>query len=87
MAAVIPASAVDSGCFPVFHRIQPCMNSCCKIKTILASLDIGIEGDRLGLGTNLFSDEPTLPEMLGRENFEKELKLYSKYYFANFVIE
>lgn len=55
--------------------------------TILASLDAGIEGDRLGLGTNLFSDEPTLPEMLGREKFEKDLKLYSKYYFINFVIK
>lgn len=55
--------------------------------TILVSLDARVEGNRLGLGTNLFCDEPTLPEMFGREKFEKELKLYSNYYFMNFVIE
>lgn len=54
--------------------------------TILASLGVEIEGNRLGLGVNLFSDEVTLPEEIGKEKFEKELKLYSKYYFSNFVI-
>ncbi len=33
--------------------------------TILASLGVEIEGDRLGLGTNLFSDEETLAEIYG----------------------
>lgn len=54
--------------------------------TILASLGVKIEGDHLGLGVNLFSDKMTLPEMIGKEKFEKELKLYSKYYFSKFVI-
>ncbi|MBE6801949.1 MAG: LTA synthase family protein [Ruminococcaceae bacterium] len=35
--------------------------------TILASMGVKIDGDRLGLGTNLFSDEPTLFEMNGGE--------------------
>ncbi len=55
--------------------------------TILAAMGTEIEGNRLGLGTNLFSDEATLPEALGRERFTEELKLYSNYYFVNFVIE
>lgn len=54
--------------------------------TILASLDVKIEDDYLGLGVNLFSDKMTLPEMIGKEKFEKELKLFSKYYFSQFVI-
>ena len=35
--------------------------------TTLASLGVNIEGDRLGLGTNLFSDTPTLLEVYGME--------------------
>ena len=38
------------------------------------------------LCVNLFSDKMTLPEMIGKEKFEKELKLFSKYYFSQFVI-
>lgn len=35
--------------------------------TILASIGVKIEGERLGLGTNLFSNQPTLFEMNGGE--------------------
>lgn len=77
---------VPEGIYPVQSKNRE-FSALDLFPTILASLDTRIEGDRLGLGTNLFSDEPTLPEMLGREKFEKELKLYSKYYFVNFVIE
>ena len=48
--------------------------------TILASIGVKIEGNRLGLGTNLYSDIPTIPEELGIENFNNELKKNSKYY-------
>ena len=41
--------------------------------TTLASLGVQIEGNRLGLGTNLFSDELTLVEKYGRSNMEQEL--------------
>lgn len=51
--------------------------------TILASLDVKIEGERLGLGTNLFSDKLTLLEEIGKE-YEKELAKYSEYYVENF---
>ncbi|MGI6665684.1 MAG: hypothetical protein ACOX3W_09865 [Christensenellaceae bacterium] len=39
-----------------------------------------IEGERLGLGTNLYSNRQTLMEELGYEYLEKELLMNSKYY-------
>lgn len=51
--------------------------------TILASLGVEIEGERLGMGTNLFSGRSTLLEEMGME-YEKELQKYSKYYVENF---
>lgn len=54
--------------------------------TILTAMDVQIEGNRLGLGTNLFSTEPTLLEKMGWETYENELKLNSNYYY-NFMID
>lgn len=48
--------------------------------TTLASLGCTIEGNRLALGTNLYSEEPTLLEKLGVEELNRELELNSKYY-------
>lgn len=48
--------------------------------TTLASLGVEIEGERLGLGTNLFSDVPTLAEEYGYEAFFEELNLKSLFY-------
>lgn len=48
--------------------------------TILASLGATIEGEKLGFGTNLFSNEKTLIEEIGFEKLEKELLKKSKYY-------
>ena len=39
-----------------------------------------IEGDRLGLGTNLFSDKQTLMEELGFKTLDNELQKTSNYY-------
>ncbi|MBR5452335.1 MAG: LTA synthase family protein [Clostridia bacterium] len=52
--------------------------------TILASMGCKIEGDRLGLGTNLFSDRPTLLEEFGADAFKKEIQKSSTYYNENF---
>ncbi len=41
--------------------------------TTLAALGVQIEGDRLGLGTNLFSETPTLLEKYGMEELSTEL--------------
>jgi len=49
--------------------------------TTLASLGVTIEDNRLGLGTNLFSDRKTIAEEIGIEEFNKELKKNSEYYY------
>lgn len=54
--------------------------------TILAATGARMEGDRLGLGTNLFSEQETLPEEIGFDTLNSELKLYSNYYYKNFVV-
>lgn len=41
--------------------------------TTLAAMGVKIEGDRLGLGTNLFSSRPTLTEEIGLEDENEEL--------------
>ncbi|GAA0247474.1 hypothetical protein GCM10008922_05360 [Faecalicatena contorta] len=46
--------------------------------TILASMGAEIEGNRLGLGSNLFSAEPTLTERYGIDFVKKELSRKSK---------
>ena len=46
--------------------------------TTLASMGVKIEGDRLGLGTNLFSDVETLSEKYGREFEKNELEKKSE---------
>ena len=48
--------------------------------TILASLGFEIEGDRLGLGTNLYSDKKTVMELVGRKKFMEEISKNSKLY-------
>ena len=48
--------------------------------TTLAAMGVKIEGDKLGLGVNLFSDEQTLTEQYGRDGLDKELMKKSKFY-------
>ena len=42
--------------------------------TILTALGYKIKGDKLGLGTNLFSDKPTLTEEIDANRVDKEIK-------------
>lgn len=42
--------------------------------TTLAAMGVDIEGDRLGLGVNLYSEEPTLLEQYGIDEVTKELE-------------
>lgn len=48
--------------------------------TILASMGARIEGERLGLGTNLFSDKKTLIEELGFDKVNTEIQKKSSFY-------
>lgn len=58
--------------------------------TILASMGVKIDGERLGLGTNLFSNVPTLIEESGKgkagwSKFNEQLKFKSEFYNANIL--
>ena len=53
--------------------------------TTLAALGAKIDGDRLGLGTNLYSNLKTIPETIGYEEYNKQLNLKSDYYINNIL--
>ena len=55
--------------------------------TTLAALGVQIEGDRLGLGTNLFSDQLTLTERYGFDALDYELQKNSEFYNTAFINE
>ncbi len=55
--------------------------------TVLSAMGYSIEGERLGLGTNLFSDKKTLAEEKGFEWLDTELSKTSKFYYDVFVPE
>ena len=48
--------------------------------TIVSSLGAKIEGNKLALGVNLFSNEKTLAEKYGVKNLNNELKKHSSFY-------
>lgn len=52
--------------------------------TILAAMGFEFDGERIGLGTNMFSGEKTLAEQLGYETFNNELEKHSQFYLENF---
>lgn len=55
--------------------------------TTLAAMGCTIEGNRLGLGTNLFSNAPTLAEVMGYDPFIAEVGKDSAYYATHFFVE
>ena len=55
--------------------------------TTLGALGVSIEGNRLGLGVNLFSDKSTLIERLGVETINDEFGKTSNYYNENFFFK
>ena len=55
--------------------------------TTLAAMGCTIEGDRLGLGINLFSETPTLLEVMGYTPFNDAVAATSQYYTKNFYFE
>ena len=53
--------------------------------TTLSAMGVTIKGDRLGLGTDLYSDTPTLLEELGENYLNYELSLNSTFYDKNIL--
>ena len=64
-------------CIPTNNRIVCTFDF---YPTTVASLGIDFPGERLGLGTNLFSDEKTLCESYGIDDFFELVKRRSDYY-------
>ena len=48
--------------------------------TTLSAIGCEIEGDRLGLGTDLFSGKLTLCEEIGKKKYIAAIQSYSDYY-------
>lgn len=55
--------------------------------TTLAALGANIDGNKLGLGTNLFSNEETLIEKYGLKYVNDELMKISRYYNKNILVK
>lgn len=55
--------------------------------TVLSAMGYEIEGNRLGLGANLFSREKTLVEEMGIDDLNMELMKTSKFYMEHFAPE
>lgn len=53
--------------------------------TTLAALGFKIEGERLGLGVNMFSGLPTLSEQMGFDALNAEMNKFSEFYMFNFM--
>ncbi len=53
--------------------------------TTLAAIGCKIEGERLGLGTNLFSEMQTLAEEKGIDYLNDQIAKKSEYYIENFI--
>ena len=54
--------------------------------TLVSALGCTIEGDRLGLGTDLFSDRATLAERMGLRALNAEIRRMSDFYFHRLVL-
>ncbi len=54
------------------------------LPTVLAAIGFEIPGNRLGLGTNLFSGEKTLAERMGFDKLNEELSKQSAWYTEHF---
>ncbi len=48
--------------------------------TTLAAMGFDVEGDKLGIGVNLFKDQPTALEELGYDGLKEQLEMHSKFY-------
>lgn len=76
----------DGECFFADDKMRS-FSTMDNFPTALASVGAVIEGNRLGLGTNLFSDEETLIERFGLGYTERELRKNSRFMESKNQIE
>lgn len=62
------------------HEKERAFNTFDLFPTTLAAMGVEIEGDKLALGTNLFSGEKTLAEQYGYDIINEEFSCSSKFY-------
>ena len=73
---------------PIIEPVQTQAREYCSLDiypTLLGSIGVSIPGNRLGLGTNLFSEQQTLIEELGLQEFDEQLNQRSNYYNKNIL--
>ena len=75
---------INAATLPTGTISERVMTSFDIFPTTLAAMGFSIEGDRLGLGVNLFSALPTLAEQLGYDYLETEINKFSDYYIRKF---
>lgn len=75
---------INAATQPAGATAERLMTSFDIFPTTLVAMGFSIEGDRLGLGVNLFSSTPTLAEQLGYEYLETEINKFSDYYIREF---
>jgi len=76
---IINASCVPEG--SMYNRVPTLFD---MFPTTLSAMGFTVDGDRLGLGVNLFSDQQTLAEKLGYVTLSNEIQKYSEYYVFKF---
>lgn len=82
MYNVILNSAQDVPLQRQYQRLYTVMDF---YPTTLAAMGVEIEGERLAYGTNLYSDEPTIYEIMGEAEFSEMLNSMSSFYNDKFL--
>lgn len=70
---------------PTEHEKNRIFTTLDMFPTTLAAMGVQFDGDRLGLGTNLFSGESTLAEKIGLDELTEQLSRNSNYYNYHFL--
>ena len=73
-----PAPNVDVSNEQIFHNRM--WSNVDMFPTILASMGVEIKGECLGIGTNLFSGEPTIIDEYGLKYVNNEIRKHNSYY-------
>lgn len=81
-AIINPSSLIDLSSIKKYNRQFSTID---MFPTTLAALGATIEEDKLGLGTNLFSDKQTIIEQYGYKTVNSEIEKKSKFYEQNFI--
>jgi phosphoglycerol transferase len=67
------------------HEKERLFTSLDIFPTVLAAMGVEIEGDRLAMGVNLFSEQPTLIQKYGMDFFRIEIRKNSFFYNTNIM--